>query len=167
MKSAIRFTVFVFATIALAALGCHGQVPPTSHSLTITVTNAPCPAGTPAATCGYVFSIAPVTGSSCPSTSGTTYSPQNQSAPVPQPTSGNATYTDSAHSGQTVCAIGQTAQGTAYSQPSSAIGPFTIPAAPTPPAVSATEAKNDAKPLPQLQPTEPQTAKLDLKAVVR
>jgi hypothetical protein len=179
----LRMLGIIALAASMAACG-HTQVPPAGHSLTITVTNAPCTAGTPAGTCGYVFSFAPVSGGTCPATTGSSYSPANQSSPVAQPPSGNATYVNTT-GGETVCAIAQTVAGGAVSQPSAAIGPYTIPANPTAPALgTGTVAK--VEPLPQIQPTEPtepsglgglgrtvdqaqtkQMARLELKAVVR
>ena len=124
MKNRIFALIATLACLSIAA-GCHGQVPPTSHSATLTVTNAPCAAGTPAATCGYVFSVAVVT-TSCPSTTGSNYAPLNQSAPVAQPSSGNATYNVPSVAGETVCFIGQTVAGSAVSSPSAAVGPATV-----------------------------------------
>lgn len=160
----IRFVLLSLALVALTA-GCRAQVPPTSHTLTLTVTNAPCTPGTSASTCGYVFSEAIVTGSSCPSTSGSNYSPVNQSTPVAQPSTGNATFTDSGVAGKTVCAIAQTVSGGAVSQPSTAAGPFQIPANPTAPQVNGTQA--EVRPaLPQLQPAPgPVMAKNELEVV--
>lgn len=157
----------LFALVGIFA-GCHAgaQIPPTSHTLTITVTNAPCQAGAPASQCGYVFSEAVVTGSSCPSTSGANYAPVNQSAPVAQPSSGNASFVDSGVAGKNVCAIAQTVQGGAVSQPSAAIGPFVVPANPTAPALGSGVIA-EVKPALPLLPTNETVAKLEIKAVVR
>jgi hypothetical protein len=146
MKKILAVVIFAIASVA----GCRGQIPPTVHTLTITVTNSPCAPGTPASTCGYVFSEAIISGSTCPATSGTSYSPVNQSTPVGQPLTGNAIFVDNTVAGKTVCAIAQAVSGGAVSQPSTAIGPFAVPANLTAPALSS-GAIADVR-LPQLQP---------------
>ncbi len=138
-------------SLVLIATGCgHTQVTPTSHSATLTVTNAPCTAGTAAATCGYVFSKAVLaTGTtSCPSTTGTNYTALNQASPVAQPASGNASYVDASAAGETVCYIGQTCEGSACFTASAAVGPATVEANPLAPDLgTVTTAKNE-KPTP-------------------
>ena len=121
-----------YAILALALIaGCaHSQVPPTVHTVTITIT---APVGVTGAT--YVISRA--TGASCPATTGTAYTPLNQSAPI-----SGTSYVDSAASGS-VCYIAQTVQGGAVSGPSNVAGPFVVPANPTAPVINGQSAKND------------------------
>ena len=157
----MKTLTLVLAVLAIAGCRAGAQVPPTHHTLTLTVTNAPCAPGTPAAQCGYVFSEAVVSGSTCPLTTGTNYTPVNQSNPLAQPANGNATYTDQSVAGKKVCVIGQTVEGAAVSAPSSAIGPFDVPADPTAPALGSGAVAER-----QLQPNT-DMAKLDVKAVVR
>ena len=124
------------AFIALAA-GCKSQVPPSNHTVLLTWT-APatgCSVSTP---CAYVLSRATVTGTTCPATTGTAYTPLNQSAPVSA-----LTYTDSTASGLSVCYIAQTVQGSAVSFPSNTAF-IVVPANPLAPALgSPTTSFND------------------------
>jgi len=143
--------------LALATVGCaHSQVPPTVHSVTITITP---PAGVSGAT--YVISRA--AGSTCPSSAATNYTPLNQSAP----TSGTS-YVDMAAAGLSVCYIAQTVEGGAVSGPSNVAGPFVVPANPIAPAINGQSAKSEA---PAVQPMpEPTLAKNEvpqIHAVVR
>lgn len=140
-KIAILAAAFV---MAITVFGCHAQVPPTNHTVTLTWT-APttgCSSGTP---CSYVLSRATIAaGGTCPTTSGTSYTPLNQSSP-----STSTTYSDTTASGLVVCYIAQTEQGTAVSVPSNVAGPFTVPANPVAPALSGNEAKAEPQlPLP-------------------
>lgn len=141
--------LWILPILAIVVAGCHSsaQIPPTSHTATLTVTNSPCAAGTPASTCGYVFSRAVVTGSSCPGT-GTpgTYTPLNQGSPTPQPATGNASYVDASAAGDTVCYIAQTVQGTAASASSAAVGPSAVPANPTAPSIGTPAIAQDDRP---------------------
>jgi len=118
--------------LALATVGCaHSQVPPTVHSVTITITP---PAGVSGAT--YVISRA--TGSTCPSSAATNYTPLNQSAPAT-----GTSFVDAGVAGLSVCYIAQTVQGGAVSGPSNVAGPFVVPANPTAPSINGQSAKND------------------------
>ena len=119
-----------YAILALALIaGCaHSQVPPTVHSVTITIT---------APVTGATYVISRATGASCPATTGTAYTPLNQSAPI-----SGTSYVDSAASGS-VCYIAQTVQGGAVSGPSNVAGPFVVPANPTAPVITGQSAKND------------------------
>lgn len=83
---------------------------------------------TTSAPCTYVISRATVSGSSCPATTGTNYTPLNQSAPV-----SGLSYTDNNVAGLNVCYIAQTLQGSAVSQPSNVVGPFQVQAVPLAP----------------------------------
>jgi hypothetical protein len=118
---------FVIASVFFI-VGCHGQVPPTNHTVTLTW-QAPATGCTTSAPCTYVLSRATVSGTTCPGTSGTTYTPLNQSNPVSA-----LTYTDSTASGLTVCYIAQTMQGGAVSIPSNS-ALVTVPSNPLAPAL--------------------------------
>lgn len=73
------------------AVGCSGQVPPNPTSY------------------------------SCPSSSGTAYTPLNQSSPTT-----SLTYTDSKPSAAVYCYIAQSVAGSQVSVPSNTAGPFTV-----------------------------------------
>lgn len=113
---------------AAAAVGCKSgaQVPPTSHTVTITITP---PSG--ATGLSYVVSRA-VGAATCPTPNVTTpnYTPLNQSNPM-----SGTTFVDSGVAGQTVCYIAQSVVGGAVSQPSNTAGPFAVPANPTAPSI--------------------------------
>lgn len=130
----LSLSILIIAT----AIGCRAQIPPTSHSVTLTWTG-PCTSGQTASQCGYVISSAIITGSSCPSSSGTNYTPiQSQSSPLT-----TTTFVDLSVAGKTVCYVAQTVAGSAVTQPSNIAGPFTVPANPTAPVLSGTLASNE------------------------
>lgn len=125
-----KVLIAVAAAFAFISAGCHGQVPPTVHSVTITVTP---PAGCTG--CTFVISRAPVSGSACPTSTGTAYTPLNQSSPLT-----GTSYVDSTSAGLDVCYIGQTLEGGAVSQPSNTVGPFAVAANPSAPSLNGTQA---------------------------
>jgi hypothetical protein len=164
MRNRILALIATLACLSMTA-GC--QITPASHSATLTVTNSPCTPGAAASTCGYVFLKAVVTGSSCPATTGTSYTPLNQASPVPQPSSGYATYTDPSAAGQTVCYIGQTCQGSLCFSPSAAVGPATVLPNPLAPALAAPSTAENEKPE-QIEPSgDTQMAQVALRVKVR
>lgn len=123
--------------LAIPVTAC-GQMPPSSWEVSLTWT-APAPAGSWAGcgvgqpSCTYVISRATIaaSGSTCPATTGTAYTPLNQSSPAT-----GTVYNDTTSSGLTVCYIAQTLQGGAVSQPSNVAGPFVVPGSPLPPNVT-------------------------------
>ena len=123
-----RSLVFV---LALAAGCAHSQMPPTVHSVTITITP-------PSGASGAAYVISRATGSTCPVSTGSAYTPLNQSAPI-----SGTSYVDSAAAGLSVCYIAQTVEGGAVSAPSNIVGPFVVPANPTAPSINGQSAKND------------------------
>lgn len=151
--------------LIVVAFGCKSgaQIPPTSHSVTLTWTG-PCTAGQTASQCGYVISSAVISGSSCPATTGTNYTPiQSQASPLTA-----TTYTDTSVTGKTVCYVAQTVAGSAVSGPSNVAGPFVVPANPTAPALSGQQASIEQRKAEPLPVPEPQIAKVEnLKAFVR
>lgn len=139
------------AVVMIGSVACKGQVPPTSHTVNLTWT-APVAGGgwagcTTAAPCSYVISRAPASGGSCPATTGTAYTPLNQSTPAT-----GLTYTDTTAAGLNVCYIAQTVQGVAVSVASNTAGPLAVSANPLAPSITATEAV--VTPAPQIAPTE-------------
>jgi hypothetical protein len=123
-------TMLVALTAVMAfAVGCHAQVPPTTHTVALTWT-APTSGGTPPYS--YIMSrITLTTGTStCPAVNVTTpnYGPLNSSSPV-TPTS----YTDTTATG-TVCYTVQTEDSVkAIGNPSNTAGPFVLPTNPSQP----------------------------------
>lgn len=142
-----RFPLLV-VLLAFSVIGCRAQVPPTNHTVTLTWSApaasgswAGCGAGQPA--CSYVISRAVVSGSSCPSTTGTSYTPLNQTSPAT-----GTTFVDSTAAGLTACYIAQTLQGSAVSVPSNAAGPLAVPGNPLAPTINGQEAMKQTAPLP-------------------
>jgi hypothetical protein len=126
MKTALKLAaLFAIALAAGALTACHAQLPPTTHSVSLTWTAPTSPACNTASPCTYVISRA--TGTTCPAVNLITpnYTPLNSSSPVSA-----LSYTDTAAAGLTVCYIAQTLQGGAVSQPSNTAGPFVVPASP-------------------------------------
>jgi hypothetical protein len=157
-----KLSLLPLCVIVLISAGCHGQVPPTNHTVSLTWT-APSASGgwagcTVAAPCTYVISRVTVTGSSCPSTTGTNYTPINQSNPAT-----TTSLTDSSASGLTVCYIAQTLQGSAVSNPSNTAGPLTVPPNPLAPSLN-DGTVSEAKPL---EPNSEEVAVIHLTAKVR
>ena len=134
-----KVLIAVAAAFAFISAGCHGQVPPTVHSVTITVTP---PSGCTG--CTYVISRAPASGSTCPVTTGTNYAPLNSSSPMT-----GTIYVDPNAAGLDVCYIGQTLEAGAVSQPSNTVGPFAVAANPLAPSLNGTQAMA----APQVKPT--------------
>ena len=128
---------YLFAIAGLCvgvAIGCHGQVPPTSHTVTLTITPPP-------GVSGYTYVVSRATATTtCPTPDITTpnYTPLNQSNPMT-----GTTYVDAAVAGQTVCYIAQSVVGGAVSGPSNTAGPFAVPANPTAPSIGGQSAKNE------------------------
>lgn len=126
--------------VALATVGCHAQVPVTTHSVTLTWT-APAASGnwggcTAASPCTYVASrITLASGTTtCPAPNVTTpnYTPLNAASPV-----SGTTLTDTGAVGLTVAYIVQTEQGGSVSGPSNCAGPLVVPASPLAPTLTA------------------------------
>ena len=132
--------------LALLLTGCaaHSQLPPTVHTVTITITP-------PAQSTDALYVTSRVTASgTCPAPDVTTpnYAPLNSSAP-----SANTRFVDSAAAGLSVCYIVQMIQGGAISGPSNVAGPFVVPANPTAPSINGQTAENIPpmlKPMPQV-----------------
>lgn len=121
---------YLFSMLALViSIGCHAQIPPTNHTVSLIWTAATtCGTGQPA--CTYVISRAPATGTTCPATTGTTYTQLNQASPTT-----GTTYTDTTASGLSVCYIAQTLQSGGVSVPSNTAGPTTVQGNPTAPSL--------------------------------
>jgi opacity protein-like surface antigen len=125
----MRKMLVALTAVAALAVGCHAQVPPTTHTVALTWT-ATSSGGTPPYS--YIMSrISLTTGTSaCPAVNYATpnYTPLNSSAP----TSGTA-YTDSAAQG-TVCYVVQ-AQDSAKTvgNASNTAGPLVVPGNPAAP----------------------------------
>lgn len=137
MKRIFAASLFALVMLVLGT-GCHAQVTPTSTVVVLTW-NAPVASGswtgcTTSAPCTYVISRAIITASTCPSTTGTSYTPLNQTAPTSA-----LTFTDNTIAGQTACYIAQTMQGGLTSTPSNVAGPFVVPANPVAPAITGVE----------------------------
>jgi hypothetical protein len=136
----------------LVPIGCHGQVPP-SPNPSVNLTWTASTSCTVAAPCTYVISRATVTTGSCPATTGTAYTPLNQSSPAT-----GTTYTDSAPTAS-VCYTAQTVQNNLTSVASAASNSGTplavpvVPLAPGAPSASATAelAKPELKPAQKTQ----------------
>lgn len=153
MKILKLATLFVTCVIlGWMSVGCsQAQVAPTSYEVSLTWT-APSASGTwggctTASPCTYAISRIVLTAgtTSCPAANTTTpnYTPLDSSTP----TSGT-TYVDTGVSGETVCYIAQTEQGTAVSNPSNTAGPFAVPASPLAPSLAGTQTVATEKPLP-------------------
>jgi hypothetical protein len=153
----------VLALAALSVYACHGQVPPTVSQVTITVPTVPTGCTT-AAPCTFVYSQATVASATatCPATTGTTYTPLNQSSP-----STGTAYTFQPPSGF-ICIIGQTLQSSLTSVPGNVIGPLTIPAQPTAPSILTVSVQVSQNAVPASPNVQMFTAGLDAqgKAVV-
>ena len=125
----------VFACVMLCfALGCRGQLPPTTSQVTLggAVPSAGggwlgCGAGQSA--CTFVFSRAAVTGATCPAATGGVYAPLNSAAPAT-----SLAYVDPTVG--TFCYVAQTLQSSNVSVPSNTVGPFTVLASPLAPAIT-------------------------------
>ena len=117
----------VIASFALAAIGCHGQLPVTQHTVTLTVTST-IPAGSTFV--ASKLSVASGT-TTCPVSTGSNYTPINASSP-----STTGTIIDTTSAGQTVCEGVQLLSGGATSPFSNIVGPYVVPANPTAPVIS-------------------------------
>ena len=161
----------IFSAIAICfAIGCHAQVPPTTHKVVLTW-NAPVTATgnawlgcTTANPCSYILSRATLTTGTllCPAPTGSNYTPLNQSSPTSA-----LTYTDATAAGLTVCYIVQTSQimpgdtTPSISVASNTAGPFALPGNPTAPPLSGSETVAGSAPsAPMLTPdAQPEVAK--------
>lgn len=123
----IRLAMFALLPLFVIAAGCHGQVPASKGSTVVLTWTAPAGCTT---NCTYILSRA--TGTTCPATTGTNYTPLNQSSPASA-----TTYTDSAPpQGVSVCYVAQTVQGgltSVASGPSNGGVPIAIPSLPSAP----------------------------------
>jgi len=136
----MRSKLFLAIVVVSLFTGCaaHSQIPPTTHTVTLTV-NSSAPSGST-----WVASKAVLTAgaTSCPSTSGTTYVRINATAQV------STTFIDPTSSGQTVCEIMQYIDaGGAVSPPSNAVGPYAVLANPTAPTINGQQANAEDKPV--------------------
>ena len=131
--------ILVLATLAIAAIGCHGQLPPTQHTVTLTITPQGCGTGTP--TCTYVASKDVLTAGTltCPAPTGTNYTPINASSPAT-----TTTFVDTTSAGETVCEVAQTLQSGAVSPASNTVGPFVVLPNPLAPSITGQSAMNDS-----------------------
>lgn len=134
MRRIIVVSLFILVALVMVN-GCHAQVAPTNTVVVLTWTQ-PSPSGswsgcTASSPCTYVISRASSVAGACPATTGTNYTPLNQSSPA-----SGLTYTDMSVSGSTLCYIAQTLQSGLVSMPSNTAGPFVIPANPVAPAIT-------------------------------
>lgn len=147
--------LFIILFAVLVGVGCHAQVPPTNHIVTLTWTAPPSNpnwAGcTTSAPCAYILSRISLNAgtTTCPAPNLTTpnYTPLNQSTPTSA-----LTYTDNSAAGLTACYIVQTQQGTAISAPSNTTL-VVVPANPLAPALQ-TPVVAQLKQQKLLEPTE-------------
>jgi len=154
---------------AVAALGCHAQVPPSNHTVQLSWTVpqatgswAGCTTTNP---CSYVVSRATVASgtTSCPGTTGTGYTPLNQSSPAT-----DTSFTDTGASGTTACYVAQTIQGSAVSLASNAAGPLVVPANPLAPTLKPPTTAQNAEPALPLEPSGTEVAEsVPLRLTVR
>lgn len=140
MKFRIMLILASLGFLSLTACPGHGQVPPTTSTVTLTIT---APAGCSSG-CTYVYSraLVPSASTACPASTGTSYSPLNASSPAT-----GLTYTDSTASGDFACYIAQTEQSGLVSTPSNIVGPETVPAQPTAPNLSGSVVGDNQVPL--------------------
>lgn len=150
------------ALLAIATVGCHGQIPPpTTHVVNLTIT---APAGcTTSSPCTYAIYRCSASASACADTTNTAWAEITNSANRISGTS----YTDSSASGLTAYYAALTYQGASHSGASNVVGPLSVPPSPLAPVVNGTTAQGDQKPLKAIEPGDPQVAKLELKAVVK
>jgi hypothetical protein len=129
--------IFLLTAAMLALAGCHAvsQVPPSAPPTASITWTAPAANGGAAYT--YVVSRATATGTTCPVTTGTAYTPLNQTTPTTA-----LNYTDSTvTSGSSYCYIAQTLQSGLVSAPSSPSAVLTVPTVPGPPTAPAVTAQ--------------------------
>ena len=166
----MKYAIATLTFLMMAATGC------AQHATTLNVADLTIipPAGA-TSTYVYVFSRVTVTGTTCPVPSTGTYTMLNDSAATASPT-----FTDPA-AGLKVCYVAQSKDTSispaAYSFPSNAVGPLTVPANPLAPSLSAIPAVNSVEmvkptliPAPKAIPAKainPQMAAPVLTAVVR
>lgn len=136
--------------VAVMAVGCHAQVPPTPHNVALSWTAPVVPTNPPAGTwktpcsvtdpCTYIVSRTTVTTGSCPTPNLTTpnYTPLNQATPVAA-----LAYTDTAAAGLNACYTVQTSQDGNIGAASNTAGPFTVSGGVNPlaPSLNGTSAK--------------------------
>ena len=140
--------LLALAPLALFTIGCPAQVPP-SQPATATVTWTAPASCTAASPCTFVISRAPVTGTTCPPTTGTAYTPLNQASP-----SSGTSYTDTTAAGVNGCWIGHTLQAGLVSGPSNSVGPLAVPAVPTAPSLASPKVAETSMPHLQDHPVE-------------
>ena len=133
--------LLALAPLALFTIGCPAQVPP-SQTANATVTWTAPASCTAASPCTFVISRAPVTGTTCPPTTGTAYTPLNQASP-----SSGTSYVDTTAAGVNGCWIGQTLQSGLVSGPSNSVGPLAVPAVPTAPDLAGPKVATVLKPV--------------------
>jgi hypothetical protein len=172
MKNGKTILAFAALVAAVAPLGCHSQVPPSPNpSVNLTWT---APAGcTSSAACTYVISRATVPSgtTACPATTGTTYTPLNQSSPTT-----GTTYTDSSPTAL-VCYTAQTVQNNLTSVASAASNsgaPLAVPVVPLAPGAPSATATADLvkpelnpRPLEQLARNDSLAAPIMVRATIR
>lgn len=147
---------FLGILLALAAIGCHAQVPPaTAHSVQLSWT-APSATGswggcTTAAPCLYAVYRCSASASTCANTSSTSWTEITAASSRPSGTS----YTDATAAGLTVYYVVETVQGSSNSGASNIAGPNTVPGSPLAPAVNTpTVSENTPAPQPMPQPSQ-------------
>jgi hypothetical protein len=159
------FSLMITLSALFAGVGCHGQLPPTPAYETIWSWPAAvaasgwlgCGSGQPA--CTYVVStLVLASGTTCPASTGSNYTPQQTATTGVSGT----TWTQTGTSGETLCAVVQTVQSgnTSGSSPqSNAVVNPALPLAPAAPSGNAQAAALD-KPAPvnALPPPSPQMA---------
>lgn len=150
----MKRSLFALLAVAMAAAGCHAQVPPSSNSVVLTWTAPSSPACTTSDPCAYVLSryTLPSGTATCPPAT-TQYAALNQSSPA-----AGTTYTDTAPpAGTNVCYVAQTVQGGLYSAPSGPSNsgtPIAVPTLPTAPSsLGTTSVSETIEPLPLPLPT--------------
>jgi hypothetical protein len=156
----MRKTLVALTAVVALAVGCHAQVPPTTHSVALTwqapvpvsggIWQTPCGTASGSSPCTYILSrISVAAGATgCPVPSGViTYTPLNSSSPAT-----GLTYTDSSAAGA-VCYLAQAVQLGTTGNPSNTTGPLTVPANPGAPTLgNGTVAKLD-QPQPAVLPS--------------
>lgn len=154
--------LLLLSTLSILSVGCHAQMPPTTHTVALTWT-APSSGGTPP----YVYIMSRITltsgATACPAVNYVTpnYTPLNSSTPVSA-----TSYTDTTATA-TVCFVVQAQDSAkAIGNASNTAGPYVLPTNPTAPvtlggAVTA-DLQQPALPLPsQGADAPPVVAKLE------
>ena len=122
-----RITFLMTLAFLLVSIGCHAQVPATTHVVAI---NGTAPSICTGNSCTYLFSRIAVTSGAltCPVATTGTYASLNSGAET-----STVAYTDKTAAGLTVCYVAQTDLGGAYSVASATAGPYVVPANPVAP----------------------------------